>query len=263
MKLRKFKKRILTAVAVLTASLLLIPCLFHEGTRSENIGAASLSVGNVLTKSADAGEEYLSRAVFFGESTTAHLARTGGVLDTPSGRDRVWRDKSGTRMLDRRILASSVTFSDGTERTVRDALVATPPDLLVLSFGLNGIVSFAKDVGAFIATYRAMLEEIHDLSPATRVIVQSIYPVRAADAFSVDVITLNRYIDVLNEAICQMAGTLPYARFADTSSVLRDESGFLAKQYDAGDGIHLTNVAYEKILFYLRTHAWLAQRYIK
>lgn len=263
MKLRKLKKRILTATAVLTASLLLIPCLFTEGLRSENSDAFSVPVGSCLPQSADAGEEYLSRAVFFGESTTAHLARSGGILDTPEGRSRVWRDASGTRMLDRRILTTTIEAPDGTKRTVRDALISETPALLVLSFGLNGIVSFAKNVPLFLDNYRAMLAEIHALSPDTRIIVQSIYPIRADDAFSVDAQTINGYIEALNQAVCAMTGALPYVRFADTASILRDADGFLAAQYDAGDGIHLTNAAYEQILLYLRTHAWLAQRYIK
>ena len=45
---------------------------------------------------------------FFGESTTAHLSRVGGVLDSDENRDKVLRDESGTRYLDARILSSPV-----------------------------------------------------------------------------------------------------------------------------------------------------------
>ena len=47
-----------------------------------------------------------------------------------------------------------------------------------------------------------------------------------------------------------------YADITHLCAPLRDADGALASPYDSGDGIHLTNAAYKKILFYLRTHAW-------
>ena len=58
-------------------------------------------------------EDTLSGVFFFGESTTAHLARSGGVLDTDEGRGKVLRDESGTRYLDARILSSPVFYYTG------------------------------------------------------------------------------------------------------------------------------------------------------
>jgi len=257
MKLRAIKICISAASAALTASLLLVSCFFFSEAKVGNIGASVFSEGTTLSETTDAGTEYLSRMVFFGESTTAHLARAGGVLDTPMGRRQVWRDGSGTRMLERRIFTSPIDDVDaGNSRTLSEMLALHTPDILVLSFGLNGAVGFYRDVGAFLANYRYLIEEIHRITPTTRVILQSIYPVRAADAFSVDAATLNRYLLTLNEAIASLTADFSYVRYADTASVLRGTDGFLSTQYDSGDGIHLTNAAYEKILFYLRTHAW-------
>ena len=257
MKLRTIKNCISAASAVLTASLLLVSCFCFSEAKVGNIGASVILEGATLSETADAGAEYLSRMVFFGESTTAHLARIGGVLDTPAGRRQVWRDGSGTRMLERRIFTSPIDdVEKNTSRTLSEMLEAYPPDILVLSFGLNGAVGFYRDVDAFLANYRYLIEEIHRITPTTRIILQSIYPVRNVDAFSVDGATLNRYLMVLNEAIASLTTDFSYVRYADTASVLRDSDGALASPYDSGDGIHLTNAAYEKILFYLRTHAW-------
>ena len=55
-------------------------------------------------------EDALAGVFFFGESTTAHLARSGGVLDTDEHRGKVLRDESGTRYLDMRILSSPVFY---------------------------------------------------------------------------------------------------------------------------------------------------------
>lgn len=261
MKLRTVKNCISAASAVLTASLLLVSgFLFIERT-NEHIGASVILSDAVLPKTDDAGAEYLARLVFFGESTTAHLARSGGVLDTLPGRRQVWRDAGGTRMLDRRILSSTVDYTEKngkiTSIPFSDAITRACPDYIVLSFGLNGIVSFSKNVDAFLSNYRYLIEGIHSRSPATRIILQSVYPVCRADGFSIDVTALNEKIDRLNNHIISLAAELPYVCYTDTASVLKGADGMLSAQYDSGDGIHLTNEAYEKILFYLRTHAWL------
>ena len=70
--------------------------------------------------------------------------------------------------------------------------------------------------------------------------------------------TVNRYIMTLNTWIPEIAAAHENVRYADTASVLRMSDQALYPSYDAGDGIHLTAAAYEKVLQYLRTHAWQA-----
>ncbi|MBQ9774010.1 MAG: SGNH/GDSL hydrolase family protein [Clostridia bacterium] len=195
------------------------------------------------------------QTVFFGESTTAHLARVGGVLDTPSGRLRVWRDKSGTRMLSRRILASSVELpaSDGSTRTLTlvEALREFQPPVMVLSFGLNGIMGFITDEASFVGAYETLIDGITKHSPRTRIVLQSVYPVRRADGYSVDVDTLNAHIDTLNACIRNLAQKKG-VEYIDTAHLLKDTDGRLLEKYDCGDGIHLRNEAYQRILVYLQ-----------
>ncbi len=200
-------------------------------------------------------EEKPCQTVFFGESTTAHLSRRGGVLDTPEGRACVWRDSSGTRMLSRRILSSTVDLyrADGTRRTVSltEALKSVRPARIVLSFGLNGIMGFIKDKEGFIGAYRALIDGVREHSPTTEIILQSVYPVRTSEGFSCDVATLNAHIVTLNAWISELARDTG-SQYADTASVLRASDGSLLPQYDSGDGIHLTNEAYKRILAYLQ-----------
>ncbi len=213
-----------------------------------------------LHESADAGELYLSRLVFFGESTTAHLSRRGGVLDTPEGRGQVLRDESGTRMLDRRILSSPVVLydTDGTSRQLpfSDAVAELRPEILVLSFGLNGILEFNKEPDLFIVRYRYLIGGIRERSPETRIILQSVYPVRSAGKYPVEPEILNAYINRLNERIEAIAASEKHVKYIDSAACLRDESGALRAEYDVGDGIHLNNAAYGTILHFFRTHPW-------
>lgn len=213
--------------------------------------------------SADVQQGDWEQAVFFGESTTAHLARHGGVLDTPDGRARVWRDSSGTRMLSHRLLSSTVDLvaPDGTTSTcsVAEALESRKPPLLVLSFGLNGIVSFVSDKASFLNAYRSLIEGVFRYSPDTRIILQSIYPVHTCQGFSVDTATLNAHIHTLNTWIEKLADEYETVYYVDTASLLRDENGYLDSQYDIGDGIHLNNAAYHRILSYLQMHVCVRQ----
>ncbi len=213
-----------------------------------------------LHESADAGELYLSKLVFFGESTTAHLSRRGGVLDTPEGRRQVLRDESGTRMLDRRILSSPVELYDQNGNARRlplsDAVTELRPEILVLSFGLNGILEFNKDPDLFTARYCYLIDGIRERSPDTKIILQSVYPVRSAGKYPVEPKTLNAYINRLNERIEAIAASRENIKYADSAACLRDESGALRAEYDVGDGIHINNAAYGTILHFFRTHPW-------
>ncbi len=239
------------------AALLLILLALLSGMLPSGRAYASI-LGTRLQETDGVGDLSLPDFVFFGESTTAHLSRSGGVLDTPAGRMQVLRDGSGTRMLDRRILASPVVLygADGSCETVSfsDAVARLRPKNLVLSFGLNGIMGFLASPERFDAAYGLLIDGIRQVSPETRILLQSVYPVRASDGFSVDTPTLNAHIRSLNERIQAIASQRGVV-YLDSASVLRDADGALRADYDSGDGIHLTNDAYRALLAYFRTWA--------
>ena len=224
-----------------TAPLLLCLCLFLTAWTCGAVCAAE-------------NTDPLDGTVFFGESTTAHLSRAGGILDTPTGRRHVLRDGSGTRLLDRRILTSPIDLEneDGTTVTLplTEALTALAPARIVLSFGLNGLRAHAKEPQQFLSTSRRLIDGIRDLLPESEIIVQSVYPVGVNTVFSADAATVNREIDLLNGALRDACASWGDVTFIDTAACLRDESGALSSAYDAGDGIHLTNEAYKQILPY-------------
>ena len=233
-----------------------------EETTTQADAAVSLTPEDViLAQTADAGMEYIEKMIFFGESTTAHLSRSGGVLDTDENRRQVWNNASNTRKLDSRLATQTFYYynADGTREEVDlpTAVTREQPEYMVLSFGLNGIIGFIGNKTMYLNAYRNLINEIRKASPDTKIILQSVYPVCRADNYSVNVETLNEYIRTLNEWILELAASCENVRYADTASVLTDGNGMLKSQYDSsGDGIHLTNAAYQEILYYLRTHAW-------
>ena len=199
-------------------------------------------------------EDALSGVFFFGESTTAHLSRTGGVLDTDEGRGKVLRDESGTRYLDARILSSPVFYYEGKRAEkipFAEAVERAQPRVLVLSFGLNGITRWSRDPDAFLRNYRALIEGIRSRSPNTHILLQSVYPVGENTAFSLSKEELNQQICHLNTHIASLADEYETVDYVNTAALLADASGALSPTYDMGDGIHLTNEAYDVILRFL------------
>lgn len=192
----------------------------------------------------------LSGVYFFGESTTAHLSRVGGVLDSDAHRARVLRDESGTRYLDMRILSSPV-FCDGEKISFARAVEKLQPRVLVLSFGLNGITRWSRDPDAFLRNYRALIEGILEHSPSTKILLQSVYPIGENTCFSLPVCEINAQIDNLNKHIASLAEEYQNVAYVNTAALLTDANGALNTAYDVGDGIHLTNEAYRIILSFL------------
>ena len=126
-----------------------------------------------------------------------------------------------------------------------------------LAAGVNGLDGFVREPSRFTESYRALIDGVLAVSPDTRILLQSVYPVASAIGLDGDVDAQNAAIRRLNEQIEALAEQWEATRYVDTASVLTGGDGRLLSQYDSGDGIHLTNDAYRQILSYLRTHAWI------
>ena len=210
-----------------------------------------------LPETIDFGQSYLDSLVFLGESTTAHL-RSRGVLSGGRETRQVWSDKSNTMTLGLNILNQKIVYPDtGEEMTIVQATALAKPKILVLSFGLNGILAFHAKEGLYSTAYAKLIQAIHTASPSTVVILQTVYPVAENQKAFQDMSAgeVNQYVGELNaqlEAIAKENN----AWVVDTASVVTDASGMLCGEDQVGDGIHLTAGAYEKILRYMRTHAY-------
>ena len=226
------------ALAVVIGSLFLLPARAVEAP--------------LLPQTADAGNAYLDRLVFFGESTTTHFCARGGLP-----RRQVWSDQSGTRMLSPRVALDPIVDPSTGDPISLGALCAREqPELLVLSFGLNGAVYFFNHKEHYFSCYEQLIDAVLTASPKTKILLQTVYPVCRADAYSVDVDTLNAYLRTINEWLPEIAQSRENVRVVDTASVLRAPDGRLRAELADTDGIHLLPAAYAEILQYLRAHAW-------
>jgi lysophospholipase L1-like esterase len=203
-----------------------------------------------LELTGDAGREYLDKIVFLGDSTTygiGYYYRKGYTdLCPPS---QVWTPKSGTMSLWDYDTATIVYPDTGKEILIQDAAKAAQPEILLITLGVNGISSLGEE--EFKADYAALVKNILAVSPDTKIILNSIYPV--ADSWKYQKSINNKKITAANGWIEDLAGELGL-RYLHTFETLAVD-GKLPESAHNGDGLHLTGETFGKVMTYIRTHA--------
>lgn len=205
----------------------------------------------VLAETPDAGQEYIDKMVFLGDSTTYGL-RYYKMLSGGKQTLQVWTPKSGTLALYNASFATIVYPETNEEITIVEAVTRKKPEYLVITLGVNGVSTMKED--HFKSEYKGMLERIMAASPDTKIICQSIFPV----ARSYDMLSSinNDKIRQANRWIVEVAHEVG-VKFIDAYSVLCDDEGWLPESYHNGDGIHLHTVSFNIELNNLRTHAYV------
>ena len=243
-------------ITLCLASLCISSCTAQKNDASSDANVMQ-NADALLSPCEDKGMSYIDSFIFFGESTTYHL-KSRGVLSGGKDTKQVWGNESGTMKLDLSIDKQKIIYPETNERlTVGEAAAKKKPKYIVLTFGLNGAVQNANRGAEYFKTcYKKLIEAIRSASPSTTVILQSAFPVAEnmdMSAYSVDLKTLNEYIDLQNSWAYSLACE-ENCKYLDTSSILKDENNNLKMEYQAGDGHHLTAEAYRQILYYIRTH---------
>lgn len=196
-----------------------------------------------------AAEDYIDRITFLGDSTTYGL-KAYEMLSGGKETQQVWTPSSGTLTLSNQSWATIVYPPTGEEIPIRDAVSAAKPDIMVITLGVNG-VSFLTEDG-FKSEYKALVTDIQTLSPDTKIICNSIYPVESDYQYLADI--NNEKITAANGWISQVAAECG-VYYLDTYSLLLGSDGFLNENYGNGDGIHLGPAGFEIVLQNLRDHA--------
>ncbi len=188
-------------------------------------------------------EPFLEQLTFLGDSITAHMAARSSV-----SRDRIWCAKNRYLNLDSRITYAKVLAPDtGEEQTIAELAARIRPRYLVITLGVDyGVYYYRNEQQTFSYYYEKLLDAIHEASPDTVLLVQSIFPVtRESKAIT------NEMIDNANRtlfSLCEQKGLF----YLDTQSVLRDGQGFLRAEYcNSADGIHLSEAGYTAVLDYI------------
>ncbi len=204
-------------------------------------------VSTILAETEDAGQEYVDKFVFLGDSTTYGLASYDVVND-----NQVWTPKSGTLTLNRWSIDAIQYPDEGTEISIVDAVTKKQPEYMMITLGVNG-VSF-MDETSFTTEYTNLVKAIQAASPNTKIILNSIYPVNPSYKYIKDI--NNEKIDAANTWVQNIAAATG-VKYLNSCSVLKDETGALPSSYSNGDGLHLSPDSLKMVISYLRTHAYL------
>ena len=202
-----------------------------------------------LPETPDAGIGYQDTLTFVGDSLTAHLV-SRGVLSDGTNTRQVWKTQTNMMNLNSEIDKVKVALpGTGTYVTIADAAAQVKPAILIITLGTDYGVSYLTEE-EFKSAYTKLIKGVQEKSPATRIILQSIFPV--TDGCKV---LSNEKIDKCNVWVKEIAASNG-CRYLDTQSVLKDNRNNLKDNYcSSEDGIHLTADAYKVILQYIRTHA--------
>ena len=217
-----------------------------EGVAATDTPASSV----LLAETEDAGQEYIDKLTFLGDSTTYGL-KYYEVLSGGKNTTQVWTPASGTLTLFNYATATIVFPEDGQEISIVDAVTRKLPEYLVITLGVNGVSMMDEDW--FKTDYTALVQSIQAASPDTKIICNSIYPVEN-DYEQIESIN-NTNIPQANEWIKAVAEATG-CKYADSASVLKAEDGSLREDCGNGDGIHLNADGFNAVLNYLRTHAY-------
>lgn len=250
-------KKLSCALSIFLLFGLMLPSCRPRDKEAEHVVSGAVIPTAVLPKGEDLGQAYIDSFIFLGESTTYHL-KSRGVLSGGTDTAQVWGPSNGTVNLDTTIATLKIVYPPTKELlTVGEAVRREQPARILLCFGLNGAVGNVKrGKDYFQSCYRLLIDTIQRNSPATEILLQSAFPVAEnmdMTHFSVDLDTLNAHIRTINTWTKELAYSLGLG-YLNTAEILTDESGRLFLAYQSGDGHHLSAEAYQKILYYIRTH---------
>ena len=196
------------------------------------------------------GASFIDTLTFLGDSTTAHMAARAPFGEGGAA-GRVWMSKSRFLNLGPRITYERIICPEcGKEMTIAEVAAHVKPQRLVITLGIDyGVYYLKDDQAAFARYYEGLLDAIHEASPDTELILQSIFPVgRACRAIT------NAMVDKANTTVAAIAAERGLL-FVDANRILKDREGYLASEYcDSDDGIHLTRAAYAAIFENLKNY---------
>ena len=204
----------------------------------------------LLGETADAGQEYIDQIIYLGDSTTYGM-KYYAVLSGGKETLQVWTPSSGTLTLSNQSFAAIVYPDEGTEIPIREAVEKKKPAMMVITLGVNGVAFMERD--SFISEYTDLVTDIKEISPDTKIIIQSIFPVASNYEYLGSI--NNEKITTANTWLLEVAENTG-SRYLDTISVLMGSDGWLIDAYQNGDGLHLNKDGFRVVLNYQRTHGW-------
>ncbi len=265
MKKQKFNKYsgfLSTAILLIAAACLIAiitlcvsgarPDIWNNGPpASENTAQDGRS--SRLERTPDYGQNYIDSIIFVGDTTISALAESG-ALDADTGRLQVWSGAYKSLPLDYSIDKSEIIYPETNDGlTVAEAAALKMPEYIIITVGAENGVAYCGEE-KFKSYYSKLIDALSEASPRSKIMLQSLFPVSDAYEEKTPAVT-NEKIDRANLWIEELAKEKEL-RYLDTSSALKNSNGTLDAKYDSGDGLHLNQNGYLRVIEYIRTHGY-------
>jgi len=215
-----------------------------------NQGSSAKVSDAELKPTFDYGDGYIKKIIFIGDKTISQISNVYSDVK----QDQVWSSADGSLPLDSNLKTIAVIHSDDEKgNAIPSAVEIYKPQYIVITVGLENGVAYCTEE-KFKEYYTGLVNAIKDVSPNTNIILQSVFPI-SKKAEKADPKIANDRIDTANRWIVELCEENS-VRFLNTASVLKDSKGYLAAEYDSGDGITLNAEGYKAMIEYIRTHGY-------
>ena len=222
-------------------------------SHSSDDGGGKNEIQVTLSPTPDYGQSYIDSMIFICDSTLADITKYP-LLSRGTGTRQIWTNAGRDLPLEYTLDSSTVIFPEtNSEILISDAAKTKKPAYAVITLGINNGVPHCTEQ-SFKQYYSKLVSAIQEASPDTKIILQSIFPVSKEKEKSTANVS-NTKIDTANTWIKEIAESLE-VRYLDTASALKDAKGCLSSDYDSGDGLHLNQEGYAKVIEYIRTHGY-------
>ncbi len=208
-----------------------------------------------LAQTTEVDYDYFTDAVFLGDSVTLGL-RNYATKKRKKNPDFL-SNASFIAVGSYGVYEALKTPSETTIHALYNGAQTQPQDILAdmgaktvfICLGLNDVGLFSmKD---HLTHYATLILRIQMACPGIKIVIMSTTPLTVEGEKKH---LYNYKIDTYNQAVIALAEKYN-CYYADIASVLKDEEGYLANELSSDNYCHLENEAYDKIIYYLRTHA--------
>ena len=199
----------------------------------------------------DAGIAYRDKLYFICDSPTYWMwpyGLLGGGKDTK----QIWTGPEHTQTLAYQSTFKIVDPFDNQEKLIIEVVQAHKPEYIVIAMGINGVAIMTEE--EFIEEYTDLVTKIQLISPKTKILLSSIYPI--TKAYKNWGIITNATITKANSNILKIAEDTN-THYIDTFAAIVGDDGEAKKEYMRDDGLHPNEAGLTEILNYIRTHAYL------
>ena len=203
--------------------------------------------GILLDKTDDAGESYLKETLFIGDSNTARIYMFGLLpMDNVIGVESMGINGA---------LNNKAVYFQGYNQpvTIAEAVGLMKPRRAIINFGTNDLAN--NDAESFTKTYRQFIQAIQKEYKYTDLIIAAIPPfAKALEGSRLSIKTVNDY----NKALIDLAKDMGLV-FLDIGEALTGKDGYVRPEHIIEDGFHLSEVGFDALLKYARTHSHIVE----